>query len=81
MLDVGKLVWLQVLWPQSGAGGQALREGDKGQWHLMKMMAKGKVLGWSTTRYVCPLKTTANPITVFMHCGMSFELGAITEPR
>lgn len=81
MLDVGKLVWLPVLWPQSRAGGQALREGDKGQWHLMKMMAEGKVLGWSTTCYVCPLKTTANPITVSMHCGMSFELGAITEPR
>ncbi len=45
LLDVGKLVWLRVLWPQSRAGGQALKEGDKGQWHLMKMMAKGEVLG------------------------------------
>lgn len=45
LLDADKLVWLRVLWPQSRAGGQALREGDKGQWHLMKMMAKGEVLG------------------------------------
>ncbi|KAI9546447.1 hypothetical protein NQZ68_027616 [Dissostichus eleginoides] len=55
-----------------------LRRGDKAQWPLMRMMAKGEVFGWSTTCYVCLLKTTANPITVCMHCGMSFGKRAIT---
>lgn len=75
--DVGKLVWPRVLRPQSGAGGQTLREGDKRQWHLMKMMAEGGVSGWSTTCYVCLLTTKANPITVSVHCGMSFQSRAI----